>query len=183
MAPVITIMGNIGSGKSAQAKLIAEDLGWETFSTGQLIRESGNKEIIDAHNQGELAPTEFVQQMILNKVESIDGHKGVILDGSPRMLEEAERYDQDFPKFGRKLNLVIVLKLDKEEAINRLKLRGRVDDTPEAIASRFETYETEVKPVINRYKQAGIVREVDGHGSVAEVKARILKVVQDEHLG
>ena len=99
------------------------------------------------------------------------------------MLEEAVRYDQDFPKFCRKLNLVIVLKLDKEEAINRLKLRGRVDDTPEAIASRFETYETEVKPVINRYKEAGIVREVDGHGSVEEVKARILKVLNDEHLG
>lgn len=183
MAPVITIMGNIGSGKSAQAKLIAAELGWETFSTGQLIRESGDKEVIEAHNQGELAPTEFVQQMILDKVQSIDSSKGVILDGSPRMLEEAVRYDQDFPKFCRKLNLVIVLKLDKEEAINRLKLRGRVDDTPEAIASRFETYETEVKPVINRYKEAGIVREVDGHGSVEEVKARILKVLNDEHLG
>lgn len=183
MAPVITIMGNIGSGKSAQAKLIAEELGWETFSTGQLIRESGDKEVIEAHNQGELAPTEFVQQMIIDKVQSIDSTKGVILDGSPRMLEEAVRYDQDFPKFNRKLNLVIVLRLSKEEAINRLKLRGRVDDTPEAIASRFETYETEVKPVINRYKQAGIVREVDGHGSIEEVKARILKVLSDEHLG
>lgn len=183
MAPVITIMGNIGSGKSAQAKLIATELGWETFSTGQLIRESGNEQIIEAHNQGELAPTEFVQQMILKKVESIDKNKGVILDGSPRMLEEAVRYDQDFPKFGRKLNLVIVLKLDKEEAISRLEQRGRVDDTPEAIASRFETYETEVKPVINRYQESGIVREVDGHGSIEEVNARILKVLHDEHIG
>lgn len=182
MATVITIMGNIGSGKSVQAQKVAERLNWVTFSTGQLVRESNIPEVVDAHNQGKLAPTEYIQKMILDKIKSIDPSRGIIMDGSPRMLVEAVRYDSELPKIGRKLDLVIMLSLSETESIERLKKRGRVDDTPKAIAERFRTFEEEVKPVIDRYRERGIVREIDAGGSIEAVTERIMEALQGADL-
>ena len=182
MAPVITIMGPIGSGKSVQAELLAKTLKWETFSTGKLIREGSNQEARAAHDAGKLADTRFVQELVLGKIKSFPETSGIILDGNPRMLPEAIRYDEDLPKLGRTMNLVILLMVPEEVLLQRLSNRGRSDDTPEGIKSRFHVYDTEITPTIERYREHGIVREVDGLGTKEAVNARIVEVLHREHL-
>ena len=180
--PVITIMGPIGSGKTMQANLLAKALGWQTFSTGQLIRDGDNQLAKELHDKGILAPTEFVQEMILSKIKSYPPNTGIILDGSPRMIAEAERYDKDLPALGRKMNLVIVLGVDRKTIDERLTLRGRDDDTPEGIKARFAQLTNDILPAIERYRTQGIVREVDGDEDAEKVSQRIVRVIKDANL-
>ena len=180
--PLVTIMGRIGTGKTVQARAVARELGWETFSTGDLIRQGDNPEAKQAHDQGKLAPTEFVQQMIMDKIKAIGSDKGIILDGSPRMQAEANYYDRELPKIGRQLDLVILLQLDDETIHQRLSSRQRVDDTPEGIANRMQQFSDEIAPVIEQYRQRGLVREVNDNAVIPEVTRSILKVLHDENL-
>lgn len=181
-APVITIMGPIGSGKTLQAERVSKDLGWTTFSTGQLIREHSRPDVMEHVNSGKPAPTKYVQDLIINKVKSIDSETGIILDGSPRLPQEADRYEREFPDLGRQLNLVIALNVDEPELENRIKDRGRADDHPEAIKSRMDWFERDILPIIKRYERVGIVRYVDGNGTPDEVTDRIKQVIHEANL-
>jgi adenylate kinase len=182
MAPVITIMGPIGGGKTMQAQMLAQELGWETFSTGQLIREDSNPQGQAAAASGNLAPTGFVQDLVVRKIGTIPGNKGIILDGSPRMLPEAERLDTELPAMGRKLNLVIFLDVDQKTVVDRLAKRGRPDDHPQTIPVRWKAYERETKPVIEHYRALNKVMTVSGEGTPQQVHNRIVKVLNDANL-
>lgn len=187
MAAVITIVGPIGSGKTLQAEMAAQALGWQTFSTGQLLRDHvgeshADPEVAAALRTGKLASSQYVQQLVLSKIAEIGNDTGIVLDGSPRKLEEAQRYDQEFPGLGRKMDLVIFLNTGRNEVEQRLAKRGRHDDHPDTIKVRWAEYERDTVPMINYYRDHGLVVDIDGHGNPEEVHNRIIEVLRGKDL-
>ncbi|TAK88859.1 nucleoside monophosphate kinase [Patescibacteria group bacterium] len=187
MAPVVAIMGPIGSGKSVQARILAEELGWQAVSTGSILREHIKEPGIDpavvaALNAGHLVPSPYVHKVLLEKLRQLPADTGIVLDGSPRKPGEVHHLNEDLPALGRKLNLVILLKLSREQVEQRLAKRGRHDDQPETIKVRWAEYERDTLPTIELCRQQGLLREVDADAEPAVVQQRILEVLHAEHL-
>lgn len=187
MAPVITIVGPIGSGKTLQAELLAAALKWRTFSTGQLLRDHSNEphadpEVVRALRSGTLASSSYVQDLVLRQVKAVKEEVGIILDGSPRKVEEAQRYDQEFPKLGRIMSLVVFLDTGRPTVEQRLAKRGRDDDQPETVKVRWAAYERDTVPMVQYYRDKGMVVDVDGHGDPEQVHGRILEALRGRNL-
>lgn len=115
--------------------------------------------------------------MLASEIESTSQEQEVILDGFPRRVSQAEWLDELIEPTDRSIRAVIHIHLSNNEAIKRMELRGRSDDSAEAIAARNQAYEEQVKPVIDYYKQHSLLHEVDGDGTVEEVHERVMAVI------
>lgn len=183
MAAVVTIMGPIGSGKTLQAEMVASRLGWQTFSTGQLLRDDHTQTVQHHLDEGSLAPSEYVQELVMNKIRTIDANTGVVLDGSPRKITEAQYYEQQLPLIGRKLDLVIFLEVDLEEVKQRLAARGRADDNVHTISVRWRHYEQDTLPTVHHLEQQGIaIARISGVGEPDEVQQRVMAALKEAKL-
>jgi adenylate kinase len=179
----LLIMGPPGAGKGTQAKFVAGHFGIPAISTGDIFRANVSqgtplgveaKRYMDA---GEYVPDEVTNRMVRNRIEEPDAAGGFLLDGYPRTLAQVEELDDMVKHTGHKLDAVVVLTVDQEEIVQRLLQRaqteGRADDTEEVIRRRQEVYAEQTQPLIEVYKQRGLVREVDGLGEVDEVTKRV----------
>jgi adenylate kinase len=168
----ILIAGLPGSGKTTQGQLLAASLNIPIIGTGVLLREVVKKEDdFSKRIQEEMAKGEFVDDSIVSdlvkaRLEEADCQNGFILDGYPRSLEQLHLFDP-------KLEKVIYLRLSDNEVKVRLLGRGRDDDKEDVIENRFEVYHHETEPLIEYFKDLGILSVVDGHGTVEEVQAKI----------
>lgn len=174
---LITVMGPIGVGKTVQAQRVAKELGWVTFSTGQLLRDLNDPEVSAVQAKGEAVPWELTARLVLSQVKN-HPEDSIILDGSPRLPEEAAYYHEHGYEFDR----VIWLEAPLDVLHNRLQERGRFDDTPDGIASRMGWYTDKIVPILEGYEDQGIVSRVDGHGSVEEVTQRIIAALKEADL-
>jgi len=172
-----------GAGKGTQGRRLAEIYGVPHLATGDLLRQhvaEGTALGAEAKaymDRGELVPDKIVTSLILNRLTGGKPLRGFILDGFPRSLKQAE--DSYEWGQGRRLTFqrVISLAVDRDELVRRLLERGRqsgrTDDTEETIRHRLEVYEATTAPLLDFYRQRGILAEVDGTGSVEEVTDRI----------
>ncbi len=211
----IIFLGAPGAGKGTQAAKVAGELNLAHIATGDLFRqalEKGTELGLKAKSymeRGELVPNQLTIAMVLERLSAPEGKGGVILDGFPRNLEQAEALDKALAQQSEKVDKVIYIKVSEEELINRLggrwicrqcqspchatssppKVRGRCDkcggelyqrpdDREEAIKKRLEVYFAETAPLIDYYRRAGKLLEVDGQGEVAEVAGRISAAVK-----
>lgn len=175
----ILLLGPQGSGKGTQATLLAKRLGVPALSMGALLREeiaSGSdlgKEI-DAiiNGQGRLVPDQTAAEVLKRRLAQTDVAEGYVLDGYPRNAAQYKvSLDIVTPTH------VLLIDVPREETMERLssraRLEGRVDDTPELITTRLNVYENETKPILDEYRRAGVLHEIDGIGTVEEVAARV----------
>ncbi|MCR4314127.1 MAG: nucleoside monophosphate kinase [Candidatus Uhrbacteria bacterium] len=205
MIDKILLMGPQGSGKGTQAEKLSAHLGIPAFAMGQLIRDevatgsAYGRKLEEIINVGDLVSDTDAAGLLKLRLERPDTQNGYILDGYPRNLSQYAAFDFDTPTH------VIVIDVPRDESLKRVGGRltcrgcGRVasikdgivksggacacggewyqrdDDTPEAIERRLEIYEKDTSPVIEKYN--GLVKHVDGLGSVEEVFERILKVL------
>ncbi|MGV9194727.1 adenylate kinase [Microbacterium sp. MC2] len=180
----LLIIGPQGSGKGTQGARIADALGIPAVSTGDVFRANVKeqtelgvkiKAIIDA---GDLVSDELTGAIVRDRLEQPDAAGGFLLDGYPRNVAQVRDLDAFLGGRGEELTAVIELSVPREESINRLKLRateqGRDDDNEESIAKRLKIYENETAPILDVYRERGIVDVVDGVGSLDEVFARIV---------
>ena len=177
------IMGPPGAGKGTQAQVVAERYSIPAISTGDIFRKNVSKgtelgvqaqRFMDA---GEYVPDELTNLMVRNRIDEPDAERGFLLDGYPRTLAQVEELDGMIKHTGHALDAVVVLTVDKEELVQRLLQRaeteGRADDTEDVVRRRQEVYHEQTAPLIEVYRDHGLMIEVDGMGEVDEVTARI----------
>ncbi|MCL2280596.1 nucleoside monophosphate kinase [Candidatus Saccharibacteria bacterium] len=176
---MIIIFGSAGSGKSTQGEILAEKHGWKWVSSGRMFRSSGDAEIEAIINRGELVPDEIVNYMIFTILDEIitkDEKGGVVLDGYPRRIEQAKYLVQHNTKlYGQhNINLAVMIDVNKDEVLERMKLRGRDDDTPEEIEKRLSIYHAAIDPILEYFTEQNIpVVHINGVGSIEEIHERI----------
>lgn len=168
-------MGVAGAGKSVQGKLLAEKLGYEWVSTGELLRSSLNKEHRQEMLEGKLLDDQEIIDVIRQFFSDVSPGQECILDGFPRTLVQANwLLEQHF-----NIQAVVHLKVPKDIVKERLLKRGRPDDNEESIDMRFKEYEKHTLPIIGRFKQRNLpVFEIGGEGDIGQVHEQILRNVK-----
>ncbi|RZU64176.1 adenylate kinase [Microterricola gilva] len=189
----LLIVGPPGAGKGTQAKRIGETFGIPDVSTGDIFRfhiKNGTelglrvKAIVDA---GDYVPDSLTNEIVTARLEEEDAANGFLLDGYPRTIDQVHYLDGLLEKKGQPLEAVIRLVADQEEIIARLSKRaleqGRADDTEEAIRHRQEVYARETAPLVEVFRERGLLIDVDGLGNVDEVGDRISAALQAAGIG
>lgn len=194
----IIMLGAQGTGKGTVAGLISEQTGLPQISTGDIFRKNISEKTplgVEADkyiSKGNLVPDDITVPMVEDRLTWDDAKNGVILDGFPRTIEQAEKLDKILAKKGEKIDLVINLVTPKEEIIDRMltrrvctnqdckatyniklhppvkegicdkcgsPIKQRTDDSdPEAIKRRLEIYEEKTSPLVEYYKEKGVLR-------------------------
>lgn len=173
---MIIFFGPAGAGKSVQGQMLAAREGWRWLSAGQLLRDTRNPELFSQMQSGGLVDSQKVNDLMGEAIGRSQNVNRVILDGFPRQLSQAKWLVESKSHHGRDINLVVVLEVPKSELLHRLELRGRVDDTPEAVDERLRIYRTEMYPILSYFtEQAVSIVHIDGTGSVGQVHDRIME--------
>jgi adenylate kinase len=183
----LVLMGPPGAGKGTQAKFIGEHFQIPAISTGDIFRANVSegtplgKEAQRYMDAGEYVPDEITNLMVRNRIDEPDAEPGFLLDGYPRTVAQVEELDGMIKHTGHRLDAVVVLTVDDEELIHRLlqraALEGRADDTEEVVRRRQEVYADQTAPLIDVYRDRGILVEVDGLGEVDDVTQRIFEAL------
>jgi adenylate kinase len=125
---------------------------------------------------GKLITSEKVNELMGEALERAKTIDRVILDGFPRELSQAEWLVETQPNHQRSIGLVVVLEVPRSELLARIEVRGRVDDTPEAVDKRLKIYRTQMYPILSYLTQQGVnVAHIDGTGTVGQVHDRIME--------
>jgi adenylate kinase len=184
----LIIMGPPGVGKGTQAKALAHENGWVQLSTGEVFRDHIRRQtdlgrrVKGYLEHGEYVPDDVTIRMVRAKLEEISPSTRVLFDGYPRTVAQAQALDRLAEEMGRRVAGVLLLDAPREELVARLNGRAtaehRADDTPEIIANRLEVYDEQTRPVISYYEDRGVVKRVNGVGSVQEVTARLREAAE-----
>jgi len=183
----IIIFGPPGSGKGTQSARIVQDYELVHLSTGDLFREemTKNSEIgIMAKkyiDRGLLVPDDIVLAELQKKAGTLLSKPGIIFDGFPRTLVQAEKLDQMLKGFGISLDMVLSVEVPEDELYKRLMGRGadsgRTDDESEIILHRIEVYKQQTFPLIDYYKQQGKLVAISGMAQIDQVYLKIAKAL------
>jgi adenylate kinase len=177
----MVLLGPPGAGKGTQAQKLAEKLGIPHISTGDLFRDNISKatelglEAKKYLDSGDLVPATLTNRLVDDRLNDADAADGFILDGFPRSVEQAEALKDMLAARDTKLDAVLEFRVSEEELLDRLKSRGRADDTEDVILNRMKVYRDETAPLLDYYQ--GELKTVDAIGSLDEVFARALRVL------
>ena len=175
----VVLLGPPGAGKGTQAVKLSEKLGIPQISTGDLFRKNISegtplgveaKRYLDA---GDLVPSELTNKLVEDRIEQPDAADGFILDGYPRSVEQARALDEMLKNHNTKLDAVLEFAVSEAELFERLKSRGRADDTEEVIHNRMQVYRDETEPLLEYYSHNNL-QKVNAVGALDEVFARAL---------
>jgi adenylate kinase len=181
----LVLFGPPGAGKGTQAKILTETRGLPQLSTGDMLRAAvaaGSplglrvKAILD---KGELVPDELVIDIIGARYDQPDCKNGAVFDGFPRTIPQAEALDAMLAARGRKIDMVLELKVDDAVLLSRVEARikaggvMRSDDTPETLAHRLGVYYKNTAPLIDFYRAQGKLLTLDGMAPIETVTAAI----------
>ncbi|BBX74802.1 adenylate kinase [Mycobacterium shinjukuense] len=172
------MLGPPGAGKGTQAEKLATKLGIPQISTGELFRRNINdgtklgveaKRYLDA---GDLVPSDLTNALVDDRLSEPDAANGFILDGYPRSVEQARALHDMLQRRGTDIDAVLEFRVSQEELLQRLRGRGRADDTDDVILNRMKVYRDETAPLLEYY--SGELKTVDAVGTMDEVFARAL---------
>jgi len=187
----IVLLGPPGSGKGTQSKFLVEKFGFIQISTGDLLRDqvqkkdsSMGKEISEIMQNGELVPDEIVIKLIIEKI-TIYKEKNIIFDGFPRNINQAKVLDKSLEKISVSLDKAVFIDVDyeilKERIISRIKESGdenkRSDDNIQTLVKRIDVYKKNTLPIVEYYREKGILSEINGMLKIEEVSQQILKII------
>lgn len=177
------LLGPPGAGKGTQAERLVKSLEIPQISTGDMLRaavKAGTpvgREAKGYMDRGDLVPDAVVIGVAEERLRQPDALKGFILDGFPRTAAQAEALDRMLATLGVSLERCVALHVDENELVQRLlkraEIEGRADDNEASIRTRMRVYREQTQPLIDYYRARGVLRELDGLGSVDAVAARI----------
>jgi adenylate kinase len=180
---VILFFGPTGAGKSVQGQMLAVRQGWKWLSTGEMLRNSKDPEVIEVLKSGELVSDELTYEVFDEAIKDAkaNNYEKIIVDGFPRTKEQAKWLADYIEKNGEAIDVVVVLEVPEGEIMARLEKRGRMEDTPETIARRMNIYRQKMYPVLGSFAEEGIkIIHLDGTGTAGEVHDRIYSEVVGE---
>jgi adenylate kinase len=178
------LFGPPGSGKGTQAARLESELYVKHLSTGEILRAEVardtpvGRQVKQIMAAGDLVPDELIVDIVRRRLSAAEEGTGLLLDGFPRTVAQAEALDEMLAREGRAVNFVLALDVPSEELVDRIMHRaaieGRPDDTREAIAERMHEYRKLTAAVLDRYRSRGVrIEEIDGTGTREEVFERI----------
>src|SRR3989344_1659740 len=171
----IILIGIQGAGKSTQGNILSEKLNIPYLSTGHIFREMAKEKtslgryIKEIMNAGYLIPDDKTVEIVSEYLKKTEYENGYILDGFPRTLEQVKKFENGVDK-------VVYLRVSDKEALWRLSYRngeGREDETLTAIRKRIELFHKLTEPVLDFYRQKGILVEVDGEREIEDIHKEI----------
>jgi adenylate kinase len=179
----VMILGAPGSGKGTQGKILAGHLGIPQVSTGDLLRaavKAGTplgKQAQGYMDKGLLVPDEVIIGLIREILDSDTGRGGVLMDGFPRTVAQAEAVDRILGAKGNRVGHVALLEVDEQELVQRLLARaakeGRSDDNLESIERRLRVFHEQTEPLLAYYEAQDVVRRVAGMGDIDAIQQRL----------
>lgn len=179
----LLFLGPPGAGKGTQAELLAERHGLLHLSTGDLLRaevKAGTalgQEAEAVMARGELVSDALVLAIVRSRLEGHTG--GWLLDGFPRNLAQAEALDALLAELDQRIERVLLLELEDGVLIQRLLSRGRSDDNEAVIRNRLVVYQEQTAPLIDHYRQLGLLCSVEASGTVEAIAERIVASLTD----
>ncbi|MDE5979197.1 MAG: adenylate kinase [Muribaculaceae bacterium] len=187
----VVIFGAPGSGKGTQSEKLIERYGLHHISTGEVLRDHIARktpigQIAKTYiNQGQLIPDSLMIKILEEIIDNDPKAKdGVILDGFPRTIPQAEALDRFLEKRGQEIHHVVGLEVPEDELIDRMIKRGaqtgRADDNLETIQNRLKVYHESTTPLRDFYIKEGKYRQIHGSGSVDEIFANIAAALDGE---
>jgi adenylate kinase len=181
----LILLGPPGAGKGTQAQRLVGKHGIVQLSTGDMLRAAASagtsvglraKAIMD---RGELVPDDVMIEIIAERIDQPDTANGFILDGFPRTVDQAKALDRLLDERGLGIDRIIEIVVDHDVLRERIAGRARetggsrADDAEATVAKRLEVYRRQTAPVAEHYRQRGVLKPVDGMGTVEEVAARV----------
>lgn len=184
----IVIFGAPGSGKGTQSERIVEKYGINHISTGDVLRaeiKNGTElgKIAQSYiDQGQLIPDELMIDILAGVFDSFEGSKGVIFDGFPRTIAQAEALKKMLSERGQEVSVMLDLEVPEDELMTRLIKRGkdsgRADDNEETIKKRLVVYHSQTSPLKDWYKTEGQYRHVNGMGTMEGIFGDICEAIE-----
>ena len=182
------IFGPPGSGKGTQAAKIENEFHLKHLSTGDILRSEVAKgtpigrEAGRIMAAGDLVPDELIVDIVRSRLPEAESGAGVLLDGFPRTLRQAQALDSMLAGEGHRVDFVLALEVPENDLVDRLlhraQLEGRADDTREAITERMHEYHKLTEAVLDHYRRNRVpVEKVNGMGTPDEVFERVRRVV------
>jgi adenylate kinase len=194
MSGLIVLLGPPGAGKGTQAARLAAKCGVPQVSTGDMLRQAVaadtplGKRVQGIMEAGDLVPDELMLEVVEERLSQPDCADGAILDGYPRTRGQAETLDPLAKRVGLGgVGVVLNLEVPEEEVLRRISGRRkeggggeRADDRTDIAKERLRVYRAETAPLVDYYRKRGVLRNIDGVGSVDEIAARIDAALQAE---
>lgn len=185
----LVIFGAPGSGKGTQSDLLVAKYGFRHISTGDVLRaeikqgtELGRtaQQFID---KGQLIPDELMIEILASVYDSLCPCEGVIFDGFPRTIPQAEALKKMLAQRGTEVSAVLQLEVPEEmlteRLLNRGKTSGRADDNAETIRKRLEVYHSQTAPLAAWYTAEGKLHAIKGYGALEEINAALIGVIDN----
>ncbi|MEW5741111.1 MAG: adenylate kinase [Myxococcota bacterium] len=179
----LVFFGPPGAGKGTQAQKIITEHGIPQISTGEILRAAvANKTPLGQQAgplmaAGKLVPDELVIGIVEERLKQPDCAKGFLLDGFPRTIPQAQALERVLKKMGRKIEHVVSLEVPDTVIHERMKGRGRADDSPETVQKRLDEFRRLTAPLKDYYQQQGLLRAINGVGSLEEIAAAIKRAI------
>lgn len=184
----LVLFGPPGAGKGTQARILHEKRGWPQLSTGDMLRAAvaagtplGHK-VEDILAKGAFVSDDIVVSIIAERFDAPDCANGAVFDGFPRTIRQAEALDAMLEERGKKVDLVIQLKVDEAILLSRVEHRinsgqARADDNPEILKRRLAEYGRQTAPLLEYYRDKGMIASVDGMAPIEEVTRAIAQII------
>lgn len=189
----LVLLGPPGAGKGTQAQTLVDGFGLTQLSTGDMLRAaktSGTalgQRVAAVMARGDLVTDDIVVGLIEERLTSVDSN-GVIFDGFPRTLAQADALDRLLARSGQSLDVVIELQVEDAVLVERILTRAdkaraagqpvRADDTAETLAARLEAYHAQTAPLVAYYKDKGVLVGINAMGGIDQIAGKLAAIVK-----